>query len=169
MYVLIHRCKVGEAKRRKAKDKDYGKYINLDDQSVRERHLDSVMTDLFTTFTTEIRTLMLAESPPDNFQSICSRMETWVKSRLAKYREGDRDDIIVCLVVIFYELHTKYTVGDMHSDEQRNVGRCMFDCIYQVTKNCFSEKTRQEFKEMFLARVDEAPNPEIARKLIEVF
>ena len=150
---------MGEARRRKAKVDDFGKYHDLSTIKIREKHLDSLLSELFAKFTSDISTLILAEDTPDNFQDICDRLRAWLDNKLINYRESDRDDLIKCLLLLFGHLHSNYGLEKSDGSGQRRINSYLFDCIFAVTKDFLSPDSQATIKHNMQENLATCPVP----------
>jgi hypothetical protein len=80
---------MGEVKRRSKFDPNYGKIFDLSSTSAKIQHSELVVDQLFTTFSSEFKTLISAQAFPNTYQSICDRISDWLHQRLLQYRPSD--------------------------------------------------------------------------------
>ena len=147
---------MGEAKRRKKLDSTYGKFLNLS-STAKEKHSESVLEELFTTFGSELKTLILAQTLPDNFQSICERMTDWFQHKLLRYRPLDRDYILKFILNMSATLGEEFTVKEKSSNQESDVSPILFFCIFQATRNCLTDEALLELKSRLENTLKEFP------------
>jgi len=137
---------MGEAKRRSKSDPTYGKFFNLSSAAAKNQHSGLVLEELFTTFNSELKTLILAKTLPSNYQSTCNRMADWFQHKLLQYRPLDRDYILKFILGMSAKIGDEFVVEQQFGSQQDNVSPALFYCIFQATRNCLSDEALSEFK-----------------------
>ncbi|MEL6495786.1 MAG: hypothetical protein AAFQ41_11805 [Cyanobacteria bacterium J06623_7] len=99
---------MGEAKRRKQLDQDYGKVPSLSSQGQQQKHIESIMQELSQQFSQEIKDIAAAESIIEPYESYCDAISAWIEKRLAIYQADDRSLIASSIMTCYAEIAMKY-------------------------------------------------------------
>ncbi len=95
---------MGAAARRKKLDPNYGQVISLSTQSMKYKHSKKIFSELMEQFQVELNALFIAETVPENYQTVTEQIRLWLKEQLLTYREPDRAElaklIFFALVVV---------------------------------------------------------------------
>ena len=92
---------MGEAKRRKKLDPNYGKIRFLKTLGQQQKHCEQFVSDVYFKCEPQIKFLIKAEKIPDNYQQIRAQISEWIEKRLSKYCESDRETLALALSAFF--------------------------------------------------------------------
>ncbi len=96
---------MGEASRRKKLDPNYGKVISLSTRSMKYKHLGEICLEFIEQFQVELTELMMAETVPENYQTVKEEVRLWFFEQLLTYREADRASLAKSLFFIIVGIH----------------------------------------------------------------
>ncbi len=82
---MIRTVIMGEAKRRKKLNYNYGKVFSLRNESQREEQISKITNEFMEQFEGQFKALAEADSLTDNFSSITSEIKNWFQQKLTKY------------------------------------------------------------------------------------
>jgi hypothetical protein len=124
---------MGEAKRRRQLDPNYGKIHRLSNDAVKTQQAELVIKELFTYFSVELKTLMIATSFPNNYLEFTERVKRWLTLRLSRYTPQDRS----CIAQFIFALITNLEDGIITDsyDREHPVSPLIICCFLRVTKN----------------------------------
>ena len=95
---------MGEARRRKKLDSDYGKIRSLKTVGQQQKHVEQFVGDVYLKCEPQIKVLIKAEKIPDNYQKIRDQLFNWIENRLSRYSESDRQTMAISLFVFCSEM-----------------------------------------------------------------
>ena len=124
---------MGEAKRRALLDPNFGKVPHLSTTTIKERHAEEVLDELFTCFPVELKELITAQSFPDNYSHITEQISNWLNHRLLKYYPTDRQYIAQYVIGSITYLICESVVD--RGGTQNEVSLVFFCCFFKATKN----------------------------------
>lgn len=104
---------MGEAKRRKRLNSNYGKVFSLRTESQREEHISKMMNEFIDQFETQFKALAEADSIPDNFSSITSEIKNWFQQELAKYDPSDHTMLSETLLFVCAEMNDSFEMNPL--------------------------------------------------------
>ena len=133
---------MGEAKRRKKLNPDYGKFPLLRTARDREKHIEQIVDDLRAENKAEMIILTHAKEFPDNYQQIHAQFAEWLENRLSKYHERDREIIASNLLVFFILFYRDYEITPL-------ILLCFSDILKSYFSSDLSEKMKVYIKEVF--------------------
>lgn len=136
---------MGQAKRRKQNNPDYGKVFDLSSTAAKLQHSELVVKEMFTTFNTEFKTLVSSKTFPDNYQSICNRITVWFEQKVLKYQPRDRQYIAQFVIGLAAEVGDEF-VHDRPFNKKVGASPAMFCCIFQVTRSFLSDEAVNNLK-----------------------
>ena len=99
---------MGEAKRRKQLDSNYGSVPNLTSQSQKQKHVERIIDELSQQFKGEIKEIAAAESIIESYDRYCQLISAWIEQRLAIYQSEDRTSIASSIMSCYAEITAKY-------------------------------------------------------------
>ena len=126
---------MGEAKRRKQLDSNYGRVPSLTSQSQKEKHVDRIIDELSQQFKDEIKEIATAESIIEPYHRYCQSMSAWINRRLATYQPGDRTLIASSIMICYAEIAMKYESSPL-----------LIKLFFDVLKPLLSSETRQRIE-----------------------
>ena len=106
---------MGEARRRKKLDPDYGKFTSFTTlrDGEQKKHIDLMIEDLYSDNELELKTLSYAEEIPSNYKQIQGKIAEWIEKRLSKYRDSDRKQITLSLLIVFSIMCEKGSINHL--------------------------------------------------------
>ncbi|MEL6929573.1 MAG: hypothetical protein AAFO95_13170 [Cyanobacteria bacterium J06600_6] len=99
---------MGEAKRRKQLDQDYGRIPALNSQNQKQQHVDRIIDRLSAQFRQEIKEIAAAESIIEPYDRYCKSMSDWINQQLATYQPEDQTLIASSIMTCYAEIAMKY-------------------------------------------------------------
>lgn len=157
---------MGEAKRRSKSDPSYGQVFNLSSALAKTRHSQLILEQFFTDCRTESRILISATTFPNNYQSICERINSWFEQKLLHYRPQDRE------YIARYTLGIAATVSDEFVQEKSfgqedDISLAFFCCIFQAIKNYLEPSALNQLKLNFKTKFEQLSPDEPARPFLQ--
>ena len=135
---------MGEAKRRKKLDPTYGKTPSLKTQKDREKYIEQVLDDLYSQYGSELKTLTTATEIPQNYDEIKDKLTYWMKDKLSKYRDKDKQIIAHTLLQLVVEMKEKYDASSV-----------VIICFIEIFKSYFSAKIGNELADILEDLIEE--------------
>ncbi len=123
---------MGEAKRRKKLNKKYGKFKSLTTKLVKAREITELIDELNYKYYAEIQRLIKSEKVPDDYQEIQGRIEPWLKEKISKYQEKDRQTIAAGIMFFFTKGHEIY--------DEISIYGCV--CFGEILRDYLPQKQR---------------------------
>jgi len=99
---------MGEAKRRKQFDRNYGTIPSLSSPDQKQKHVDRLIDRLSTEFKQEIKEVAAAETIIEPYDRYCQSMSEWCEQQLATYQPEDRTLIASSVMTCYAEIAMKY-------------------------------------------------------------
>lgn len=99
---------MGEAKRRKQLDRNYGSIPTLNNPNQQQQHVDRLIDGLSTQFQSEIKQIAAAESIIEPYTNYCQSVSDWINQQLTIYRPEDRTLIASSIMTFYAEVAMKY-------------------------------------------------------------
>ena len=134
-----------EASRRQKLDPNYGKVPELSTPSLKYKHAEKIFSELMEQFQVEFNALFIAETVPENYQTVTEQVRLWLNNKLSTYREPDRAElaklIFLALVVV---------------QEDVSFSLLAVSCIFKAVKDYLTPDEIQ----IFLDSLDEAVSQE---------
>ena len=127
---------MGEAKRRKKLDSNYGKiplFRALEDY---EKEARQIVDELHSENEIEMTILVYAQKFPDNYQEIRAQFAEWLENRLSKYRKQDQEILANYLLSFFTTTYEEYEMTPV----------TLF-CFSEILKYYFPLKTRRKMED----------------------
>ena len=126
---------MGESKRRKQLDSNYGTIPLLSSKSQPEKHVNSIIESLSVKFETEIKAIASAESIPDNYMPIKQRINRWLEGILEPYRESDRTLIASSIMACYAQIANEYETSPL-----------LIKCFFEILEPLLPEDNRSLIK-----------------------
>ena len=104
---------MGEAKRRKKLDVDYGSVPSLTTHNQQQKHVDLIVDELSKKFAIEIEQIASAESMIDSYESNKQSVSNWLHSKLELYRQSDRTLIASSIMTVYAEIAMQYETSPL--------------------------------------------------------
>ena len=157
---------MGQAKRRKQNNPDYGKVFDLSSTSAKLQHCESVVKEMFTTFNTEFKTLVSAKAFPENYQSICDRITLWFEQKVLKYHPRDRQYIAQFILGLAATIGDEFAPASPFS-EGNEVSPALFCCLFQVTRSFLGDESVNDLKFRLQKSLEQADQNNSGRPFAE--
>ena len=126
---------MGEAKRRKQLDSNYGRVHFLTSQSQKQKHVERIIDELSEQFKDEIKKIAAAESIIEPYDRYCQLISAWINRRLAIYQPDDRTLIANSIMIFHAEFAMKYESSPL-----------LIKLFFDVLKPLLSSETRQRIE-----------------------
>ena len=104
---------MGEAKRRKQRDANYGSVPSLTSASQQQKHVDLIIDQLSQTFVKEIKQIAAAESMIDSYDSYKQLISDWLNKKLELYRASDRLLLASSIMTVYAEIAMQYEASPL--------------------------------------------------------
>ena len=104
---------MGEAKRRKKLNKEYGKFKSLTTKLIQAKEISELIDELNYKHYTDIQRLIKTKKVPDDYQQIQGRIAPWLKEKISKYQEKDQQQIAAAIMFFFskgYEIYDEISI-----------------------------------------------------------
>ncbi len=124
---------MGEAKRRKQLDSNYGKIHFLATPAEKDKHIKKIIHELFSQFKSELTELITAETIPENYDAIQEKLAAWLSHKLSDYHPCDRTAIANALILYCGEMSAEYDCSPV-----------LFMCFVDMTSPHLPEEERQK-------------------------
>ncbi|MEO1341302.1 MAG: hypothetical protein AAFV28_09210, partial [Cyanobacteria bacterium J06635_13] len=99
---------MGEARRRRQLDSEYGSVPSLTSQSQKQKHVDRLINELSEQFSREIKEIAAAETMVEVYDRYRQSISAWIEQRLARYQAKDRVFIASSVMTFYAEIAMKY-------------------------------------------------------------
>lgn len=126
---------MGEAKRRKNLDVDYGNVPSLTSPNQRQKHVDLIVDELSKKFAAEIKQIAAAESMIDAYDQHKKSVSNWLTSKLESYRQSDRTMIASSIMTVYAEIAMEYETSPL-----------LIKFWYEVLESFLSPETRDRIE-----------------------
>ncbi len=128
---------MGEARRRKKRDSNYGKLKSLITSKDCVQFIDRIVDDLYSECKSELKALFSAENIPDNYRQIRAQLSEWMKNKFSEYRDSDYEAMAIILMKLFSEMF-----------EQEKFNHIAFMCFIEILKPYLPLNVSKDMEDM---------------------
>ncbi len=134
---------MGEARRRKKLDSNYGKLPSLKISGGRDRHINKILDDLYSQCESELKTLINAKKTPDNYQLLRDSIAGCLENIMSKYREEDREIIAHYIVSVFSTMSENYNLNPIGVLCLVEILKSYLPSLYEKVKSTLKNPPRE--------------------------
>ena len=158
---------MGEAKRRKQLDPNYGRVYSLSNKALKLQEAERILTELFESFSKELKQLMIAVDFPDNYSQTTESIKDCFELRVSKYTHDDR--CFIARFIFGLMCHLEETLVADDYNREYPVSPIIICCFLEVTKQYLEPDALSSLKNNFQREYGQLSATEKSHSLSRAF